>query len=177
MLYLYHNVGEAPEQSTLTARCGKDRIWVPVCGQTPWHRHHVRWGCPGSQQPSLGTRKPSWNANCWIYINLYKLCKSAVVHRCGLGGSRAVLTASCWADTGFIHDNKWFCCRVVGKQLLVVLGCGCPGLCSWLLSLLSGDVQPLPAVAWREELNLGHMFPERIQLWLVSEKVKDFDTR
>lgn len=130
LLCLYHNVGEQKykEQSTLTARCRKDMIWVPVCEQTPWHGHHVRWGCPSSQPPSLGTRKPSWNANCWIYINLYKLCKSAVAHRCGLGGSRAVLTTSCWADTGFIHYNKWFCCRVFGKQLLLVLGCRCPGL-------------------------------------------------
>lgn len=105
---------------------GKDVIWVPACGQTPWHGHHDRWGCPASHQPSLGTRKPSWNANCWIYINLYKLCKSAVARRCGLGGSHAVLTTSHWADTGFIHCNEWFCCRIFGKQLLLVVGCRCP---------------------------------------------------
>lgn len=60
--------------------------------------------------------------NCWIYINLYKLCKSAVAHRCGLGCSHAVRTTSRWADTGFIPCNRWFCCRGFGRQLLLGVG-------------------------------------------------------
>lgn len=47
----------------------------------------------------------------------------AIAHCWGLGGSRAVLTTSRWTDTGFIRYNKWFCCGVFGKQLVVVIGC------------------------------------------------------
>lgn len=61
-------------------------------------------------------------------------------HCCGLGGSRAVLTTSRWADTGFIHCNRWFCCRGLGRQLLLGVGVvgalvGRPG-CSLLMSSL-----------------------------------------
>lgn len=52
----------------------------------------------------------------------------------------------------------------VGKAAAVGCWCcWCPGGQTWLLS---AHVQPLPAMAHREELNSGHMFRGGIQLWL-----------
>lgn len=153
------------------SHCEKDVIWMPVCGQSLWHRHRVRWGCSGSHQPSLGTKKPSWNANCWIYINVYKLCRSAVEHHCGLGGSHAVLPSWCWADSGFILSNGWFCCSV-WRAALVGSWVQVPWFAEQCCSpwLLSAAVQPLPALSSRQELNSEHVFPQGIQLWLFRWK-------
>lgn len=74
--------------------------------------------CLGLHQPPLEMLITECTLICVNYAN-----QAAVAHCCGLGGSHAVLTVSHWTDTGFIHYNKWFCCRVFERQVVAVVGC------------------------------------------------------